>query len=188
MRTLNSAAQALQVRRTAGENIPVVNLLYMGFAVVQRWAIAGVPLAWNSQTWTQRDIRLSNVQSEQGDFRQAQITLPGVTDAERALAFADVEGIAVQIYRAWVDPDTAVVADAIQVWAGEVDIPGWQARREAYVHFLAESRASIALRPRASRYTNDEQRRLYPGDTSLDFDPATDSAPVTWPAASYFRV
>ena len=55
-------------------------------------------------------------------------------------------------------------------------------------HFLAESRASIAMRPRVTLYTNDEQQRLFAGDTSLDFDPAMDAAAVTWPAASFFRV
>jgi hypothetical protein len=44
------------------------------------------------------------------------------------------------------------------------------------------------MRPKPSRYTNDEQQRMFSGDTSLDRDPATDAAPVTWPAASYFRV
>ena len=75
----------------------------------------------------------------------------------------------------------------MQVWAGELDMPGWQGGPEALVHFSAESRASIALRQRPSRYTHDEQQRLYAGDTSLNFDPATDAAPVVWPAASYFR-
>ena len=44
-----------------------------------------------------------------------------------------------------------------------------------------------ALRAKPSRYTNDEQQRRYTGDTSLDIDPATDAAPVAWPAASFFK-
>jgi hypothetical protein len=46
----------------------------------------------------------------------------------------------------------------------------------------------VALRPRVTRYTNNEQQRLYPGDTSLDVDPLTDAASLVWPAASYFKV
>ena len=189
MRTLNTAGAALQVRRLAGEAIPVVPLVFIDFDVPQRWALCGLQkLVWGGFDWTGREVLLSNVQTEQGDLSTLQITLPGVTDAERALAFADVEGTQVQIYRAWVDPANGSVADALLVWEGELDVPGWQAGRSAVVHFRAESRAAISLRPSVSRYTNDEQQRLYPGDTALDFDPATDAAPVTWPAASYFRV
>lgn len=194
MRTLNANGQALQARRLAGEQIPVIPLLYIAFATPQRWAIAGHSVSWSSQTWAARDILLSNLQSEQGDFSHIQITLPGVTDPERALAFEDCDGLTVQIYRAWIDPDGSTtgtpggVGDALLMWAGELDQPGWQSGRESVLHFTAESLASIALRPRASRYTNDEQQRLHAGDTSLDFDPATDAGPLSWPAASYFRV
>jgi hypothetical protein len=189
MRALNTAGQALQVRRLAGEAIAVVPLVYMGFTVAQRWALCGLQkLVWGGFDWVGREVLLSNIQTEQGDLSTLQITLAGVTDAERALAFSDVEGAPVQIYRAWVDPTNGSVADALLYWEGEVDIPGWQAGREALLHFRAESRAAISLRPSVSRYTNDEQQRLYPGDTSLDFDPATDAAALTWPAASFFRV
>ena len=65
---------------------------------------------------------------------------------------------------------------------------GWQDGLSALVHFTAEHRASLALRQRVSRYTNDEQSRLSSGDTSLNVDPLTDAAPLVWPNASYFRV
>lgn len=202
MRTLNANGAALQARRLAGEKIPVVPLLYLGpnavtgtgIAVAQRWAIDGVDRVWGGFTWTRRDVALGNIQSEVSEFSALQITLPGVTDSERALVFSDVEGSLVEIYRAWVDPDGATtgtpgsVGDALLFWSGELDQAGWQAGRVAVAHFTAESLASIALRTKPSRYTNEEQQRLFPGDTSLDVDPATDAAPVVWPAASFFKV
>lgn len=202
MRTLNTNGAALQARRLAGERIPVVPLLYLGpnpvtgtgIAVAQRWAIDGTPRVWDSQTWAARDIVLGNLQSEVSEFSGITITLPAVTDPERALVFSDVEGSLVRIYRAWVDPDGATtgtpgaVGDALLFWEGELDQAGWQAGRESIAHFTAESLASVALRPKPSRYTNDEQQRLSPGDTSLDVDPATDAATIVWPAASFFRV
>lgn len=188
MRTLNGTAQALQAARLTGAKVPVVRLLYLGLASPQRWAVAGAPLVWGGYTWAARDVALGEVQSEIGDFPALSITLPGVTDAERALAFADVEGAPVEVYRAWVDPTTGAVADALLVWSGALDVPGWQAGAEAMVHFTAESRAALAMQVNAIRYTDDEQRRQHAGDTSLDFDPATDAGPVVWPAAGYFRV
>lgn len=201
-RTLNTNGAALQARRLAGEKIPVVPLLYLGpnpvtgtgIAVAQRWAIDGVDRVWASNTWTRRDVQLGNIQSEVSELSAVQITLPGVTDPERALVFSDVEGSLVEIYRAWVDPDGATtgtpgsVGDALLFWSGELDQAGWQAGRVAVAHFTAESLASIALRTKPSRYTNEEQQRLFAGDTSLDVDPATDAAPLVWPAAGFFRV
>ncbi|MEY2653781.1 MAG: hypothetical protein RLZZ524_809 [Pseudomonadota bacterium] len=187
MRTLNADALALQTRRLAGEKIPVIPLLFLDLTTPQRWAIAGTPLVWGGYTWEARDILLGEVEDSGSEYSGLRITLPGVSDSERALAFEDVEGAACELRLAYVDPDTAVVEDAVLVWAGELDVSGWQAGPEAIVHFTAEHRASIALRPRPSRYTNDEQQRLYTGDTSLDFDPQTDAAPVVWPAAGYFR-
>lgn len=201
-RTLNANGAALQARRLAGERIPVVPLLYLGpnaitgtgIAVAQRWAIDGTDRVWGGFTWSARDLQLTDLQSEVSEHSNMRITLPGASDSERALAFSDVEGSLVQLYRAWVDPDGATtgtpgsVADALLYWAGELDQAGWQAGRVAVVHFTAESMASIALRAKPSRYTNEEQQRLVSGDTSLDVDPGTDAAPVVWPAASYFRV
>jgi len=201
-RTLNANGTALQARRLAGEKIPVVPLLYLGpnpvtgtgIAVAQRWALDGVDRVWGGFTWTRRDVHLGDLQSEVSELSAVQIMLPGVSDSERALAFSDVEGSLVEIYRAWVDPNGATtgtpgsVGDALLFWSGELDQSGWQAGGIALAHFTAESLASIALRAKPSRYTNEEQQRLFTGDTSLNVDPGTDAAPVVWPAATYFQV
>ncbi len=189
MRALNTAAQALQARALAGEKIPVVPLLYLGLPVPQRWALGGTALVWGGFTWEAQDVALQEVADELGDPSGLSITLPGVTTSQVALAVgADVEGAPVTVYLAWVDPATAEVADVLQVWSGELDQPGWQDGPQALVQLTAEHRATIAARPRVSRYTHDEQQRLYPGDTALNFDPATDAAALVWPAASFFKV
>ena len=188
MRTLNSAGQALRARALAGEKIPIIPLVYFGLTVPQRWALCGMALSWGGNTWEALDIAISDVQDDANEFGGLRFTFPGVTPSERALATSDdVEGAEVTVYLAYVDPLTGVVADAMQVWAGELDQPGWQGGKVALVHFTAEHRATIAMRQRVIRYTNDEQQRLFPGDTSLNVDPLTDAAPIVWPAASYFK-
>lgn len=189
MRPLNAAAQALRVRALAGEKIPVIPLVYIGLPVPQRWALCGLDLVWAGFTWAAQDLGLEAIEDDAGQPSGLRISLPGITPSQVALGVDDdIEGAPVTVSLAWVDPDTAAVADALQVWAGELDMPGWQDGPRAVVQFAAEHRASIAARPRVSRYTNDEQQRLYPGDTSLNFDPATDGAPMVWPSASFFRV
>ena len=189
MRQLNAAAQALRVRARAGEQIPVVPLVYFGLQVPQRWAICGLPLVWAGNTWEPLDIAVSEISDDANEASGLRFTLPGVSDSQLALALVgNVEGKPVTVQLAWVDPATGSVADAMQVWAGELDVAGWQDGLSALVHFTAEHRASLALRQRVSRYTNDEQSRLSSGDTSLNVDPLTDAAPLVWPNASYFRV
>lgn len=187
MRTLNAGGQALLDRLIAGEQIPVVPLLYMGLTVPQRWALGGFDVVWGGYTWVARDIGLTPIVQDAGQ-NGMRFVLPGATEAELALAFDDVEGGDVELRLAFCDPVTAVAADAMSVFAGQLDVPGWEDGPTAAVIFTAEHRGTTALRQRVSRYTDDEQQRLYAGDTSLDFDPGTDKAPIVWPNASYFRV
>jgi len=189
MRSVNPTAAALRARRLAGEKIPQVPLVYVGItAAPQRWALCGVPLEWGGYTWEPLDIAIGSVTESAQQTDGIRLTLPAVTPAQLALAAQDLEGAPLTIRLAEVDPDTAAVADAVQLWAGELDQPGWQDGPQAVSHFRAEPASTVALRNRVSRYTNDEQQRLYPGDTSLDVDPMTDAAPQVWPAASYFKI
>lgn len=187
MKAWNVAGQALLARHLAGERIDFVPLLFVDLTVPQYFAVYGVPLVWDGHTWEPRDFAVSSTESSVTELAGLTITLPGVDAGQIALAFEDVEGAALRQYVALVDPQTGAVADAMQLWAGELDIPGWQDGPSATVIFTAEHRGALALRPKPARYTDDEQRRRYPGDTSLDFDAATDAAGIVWPAASFFK-
>jgi len=187
MRTLNSAAAALQSRLDAGEQIPVVQLIEMLFTSPLYVSTAGVPLVWAGQTWQGIGLSVSAIDDDDSEFGALQLSLPAVTPEQLALALSeDVQGARVRVYDAWVDPDSGVVAYAALAWAGEMDVPAIADGATATITVNAEHRGAIALRPKPGRYTNDEQQRLYPGDACLDFDPATDAPPVVWPAASYF--
>lgn len=189
MRAFNTAGQALLARAIAGEQIPFVPLLYVGLADPQRFALCGMPLVWGGYTWEPLDIQPSEVNDSLQERNGLEFAIPGVTESQLALALAeDVEGATVLQYLAIVDPANGAVADAMLMWAGALDVPGWQDGEQALVLFTAEHRQELFQRPKGSRYTNDEQQRLHPGDTSLNVDPATDAAPLVWPAASYFRV
>lgn len=188
MRAINPAAHALRARALAGEQIPVVPLVHFALQVPQRWAVCGIPLQWAGETWQPLDIAISDIADDASDPGGLRFTFPAVTESQLSLALAgDVDGKRVTVHLAWVDPSTGTVADAMQVWAGELDVSGWQDGQQALAHFTGEHRASLAMRTRPSRYTNDEQQRLHPGDTALNVDPLTDAAALVWPAASYFR-
>lgn len=189
MRELNSAGQALLARLIAGEQIPIVQLVEAAVSPTQYLCTAGLPLQWGGHTWQPLGLQIEPVNHSAGtEVDSMAFTLPGVTADQLALALVEqVEGKDVRIYDALVDPATGEVADAVLAWAGTLNVPGLQDGADATVTWTAEHRALQALRAKPSRYTNDEQQRLFPGDTSLNFDPATDAAPLPWPAASYYK-
>jgi hypothetical protein len=188
MRTLNATALALLARIEAGEQIPVVQLVELVLDTPLYMTTAGRPIPWNSNTWTPAGIVVEPVDDAIGEFASINLVIPGVSSELLALALSeDVEGQTARIYDAIIDPDSGVVGDAMLAWSGTMTMPAIEDGPTATVSIACEHRGMLAMRPKISRYTDDEQRRLYAGDTSLDFDPATDAAPLAWPAASYWR-
>ena len=185
---MNAAALALLARIQAGEKIPVVRLVELMFAVPERYCTAGAPVVWASSTWLPLGLAIEAVEDTAGEMPALTLTVPAVSSAQISLALTQpVAGTAVRIYEALVDPATGAVADAMLSWSGELGVPGVEDGPRAAITVLAEHRGTVATRNRPSRYTDDEQQRLYPGDTCLKFDPALDAAPLAWPAASFFR-
>lgn len=187
MRSLNTAGQALLDRALAGEAIPRVDLIEILTPVPQRWAVSSPALSWSGFTWTPMDVLIGEVVDSVSDLADMTLTLPGVTPSQIALAFDDLDGVKVRRYEAWVDPVTMVVEDALRVFTGECDIPGWQDGAEAAVLIKCIHAGRRALMPRPSLYTDDEQRRISTGDTSLSRDPSTDGAGIVWPGASFLK-
>lgn len=189
MRTLNSAALALLARIQAGEKIPVVQLVVMELTETVYLTTAGRDITWDGHTWVYATLgAIEPIEDASGDVQALQFSLPGVVPEQIAIALTEpVEGKTVRVYDALVDPDTGAVADAVLAWSGTLNVPGLDDGPTATVGVTAEHRGLHALRPKPSRYTNSEQQRRYPGDTSLDIDPATDAGPVAWPSAAYYR-
>lgn len=192
MRVLTPAAQVLQARAIAGELVPVVQLLEVMLAEPLRLCTCGAPLQWAGHTWQPTALTVEPVEFSEGDVSSLRFTLPAVSPDDLALVLtADVDGKTVRVYDAWVDPATGDVVDAPLAWAGRVNLPGFSdgpGASSAVAQWTADHRAVQAYRAKPVRYTHADQQRLYPGDTALNVDPATDAAPVPWPAASYFRV
>jgi hypothetical protein len=189
VRALNAAALALLGRIQAGEQIPAVQLVEMQFAGgTERYCTAGCAVVWGGYTWLGLGLSVEAVADTVGDIPSLTLGLPAVSDSQIALALAQpIEGTVLHVYDALVDPATGAVADAVMAWSGTLNMPGIEDGPVASIQVMAEHRGVLALRAKPSRYTDDEQQRLHPGDTSLKFDPATDAAPLVWPAASYFR-
>lgn len=190
MRALTSAALDLLERLQSGEQIPVVRFVALDTAVPQYMSTAGYPLEWDGETWQPVGLEVEAI--EDGDEAApgaVALRMPAVTSAQLALALVEpVDGCAVRIYDAIVDPDSMTVEHAELVWSGTASVPAIEDGDEAVMIIACEHRAVRAYRAKPSRYTHDEQQRLHAGDTGLDYDPAQDGAQVVWPAASYWRM
>lgn len=189
MRVFNTAGAALYARMLAGEQVPVVQLVEVDFDTPVYLATGGSVINWDGHDWQPAGLGVIDaVNDSASEMPSLQFSMPGLNEQQVAVALEPgIEGAAVRVYDALLDPDTGVCADAVLAWAGTLNVPTLQDGPQAELVVTAEHRGMVALRAKPSRYTDDEQRRLYPGDTSLDFDPGTDSAPLVWPAASYFR-
>ena len=132
--------------------------------------------------------RIEPVDDVVGELKSMAFILPAVNPSQLSLALTEpVEGKVMRVYDAFIDPASGVVGHVELVFAGTLNVPSIDDGPTAAVSVTAEHRGVTAVRSKPTRYTDDDQRRRYPGDTSLDFDPATDAAPIAWPKASFFR-
>ena len=190
MRVLNTAGQALLARMLAGEQVPVVQLVEVQFAAATVYlTTAGARIVWAGQNWEPAGLGvIEPIEDTATEMPALRVTLPALTPEQLFVALEPgTEGRPVRVYDALVDPDTGECADAVPAWSGTLNVPALQDGPQADLVVTAEHRGMLALRPKASRYTDDEQRRLYPGDNFCNVDPVTDAKPLAWPAASFFR-
>jgi hypothetical protein len=190
VRAINTAGLALLARALAGEQLPIVQLVEVQFAAATVYlTTAGGRIVWNGHNWEPAGLgAIEAVEDSAAEMPGLSFTLPGLTPEQLFVALEPgTEGRPVRVYDALINPDTGECADAVLAWAGTLNVPTLQDGPQADLVVTAEHRGMLALRPKPSRYTDDEQRRLYPGDTSLDVDPVTDAKPIAWPAASFFR-
>ena len=189
MRALDTTGAALLARLLAGEQIPVVQLVQLQLTAGTFYlTTAGCDIVWNSQTWSSASLgQIEAVQDTEADLAPLSFTMPGLTPQQKVVALEPgTEGAPVRVYDCLVDPATGATS-AVLAWAGTLNVPGLSDGPSAVLSVTAEHRGTTALRVKPSRYTDSEQQRLYPGDTSLDVDPLTDAAPLVWPAASLWR-
>ena len=189
MRTLNAPAIDLLGRIASGEKVPIVQLVELRLTTTVYLTTAGRAIQWGGHTWQPMGLgTIEPVKDDVAELQSLSFTLPGVDQARLSLALTEpVEGKVIKVFDALIEPATGQVVDAVAAWSGTLNVPQIDDGQTATVSVTAEHRGMVALRPKPSRYTDDEQRRRYPGDTSLHFDPATDAGPLVWPKASFFR-
>ncbi|HVJ19444.1 MAG TPA: hypothetical protein VM686_28690 [Polyangiaceae bacterium] len=187
MRTITPAArEALN-----GAVVGMVLLVEMYLTQTLRLTSASMPLSWGGNDYLGVGTLggVEEVEDSPGEYKNLVFTLSGVAIDMLSLAMQEnIRGKRVVVRMATLDAATLAVLDAPIIWTGTLDqMPVNIGTETATVNVTAEHRGVTFGRPKPLNYTDEDQRRLYPGDTSLRFIQSQSTHEDVWPAASYFR-
>lgn len=142
-------------------------------------------LSWNGYTWLGVGT-LGNISpiSETDEVQANGITvsLTGIPSNYVSLILSDVrQGKVGKVYVGFLDANGAIIADPYMTFEGRLDIPAIEeAGEDAMITITYESRLIDLQRTREIRFTDEEQKRLYPGDKGLEFVASMQEITLNW--------
>lgn len=140
----------------------------------------------NGETYTGTGTlgTISEIEESAGDVRASSVamTLSGIPSSYLSIGLAEqFQGRPASIWLAFLDAAGAIMPDPIRVFKGRMDYPALEENGDtAKITVFAESHLIDLERPRIRRYTDEDQRELYPGDTGLRFITALQNKQVNW--------
>lgn len=132
--------------------------------------------------------KIDAIQETPAEVKQLQFALSGVPSDAIALALGEpVQGKAVRIKLAILDPVTYQVLATSLRWAGLLDVMVIEdGQGQATISVTAEHAGIDLQRPYSSVYSDLEQQRLFPGDLAFQYNADQVDRKIVWPAASYY--
>lgn len=114
--------------------------------------------------------------------RGIELSLSGISSSHVTIALSEnYRGRSVTVWLAFFDAAGALIADEVQVFAGIIDTMTLNDNGDSSVLTLtAESRLIDLERPRETRYTDEEQQRLFPGDLGLQYVAGLQKKTLNW--------
>ena len=120
---------------------------------------------------------------ETQDLKAADLrmTLSGVDPSLVALALDDdYQGEAAFFWVAFLDSDHQMVGDPVGPWEWEMENMTGEIGETGTLTLTATNIMAKWDKPNNSRYTHEEQQRLYPGDMGLEYVVDTVETPLQW--------
>ena len=175
----------------SGPVVPFALLIEMQLTSTVRLNTSAVTINYGGFDWLATGAlgAVEEVADGMGEFAPLKFTLSGVPSDVLAIALAEpVRNKACSLWLAVLDPDTHAVLDAPLIWTGTLDTMSVQQEgATSVVSVTAEHAGAGYARVKPLRYTDADQQRLYPGDTSLRFVVSQSQHQDVWPAASYWK-
>jgi hypothetical protein len=127
---------------------------------------------------------------ESNELATSDITvgLSGVPSDSIALAMTEAyQGREAILYEVALDEDWQVIPDPFVWFRGRMDQMTIEYGPTCTVTVRAVNKTADWERPRNSRYTDEEQQRLHPGDLGFQFVTSTVEKTIVWPAGSFWK-
>lgn len=170
---------------TAGACAPVLFFEgEFGSGTLRLWTGVG-DVTWDSQTWTGAgNLLAASAVTETVDLRAVGITvsLSGMPSSLISLALAEADqGLPGSVYLGFLDAAGTIVADPYLSFEGRLDVPEIADQGDSCtISITYESRLIDLERPRARRYTAEDQRVTDAQDRGFDNVAALQDAVVIW--------
>lgn len=188
MRTLGGTTTTQFASASAG---PVIYFVQIDTSPVTRLNSSAHTIAYAGNDWlgTGGLGTVEEVADSAGEFKNLRFTLSGISAAYLSVALSlNLKSVACTVHVCVLDGTTHAVADVLQVWTGKMDqMPVALGNGTCTITAIAEHAGAAYARPKPLRYTDDDQQRLYPGDTCCRFVVSQSQKTDVWPAASFFR-
>lgn len=187
MRVLSTEGYA-NLRRTPK---PLALLVEMDLSVPLSLCSSNIDLTFGGSTWigSKGLGKIDPVKDSPAEITPLGFEISGVNSANIALALTEpVQGRAVRVKLAIFNPDTYQISDVDLLWAGKLNVMSidrgvpLSTIKVTAEHFMVD-----LIRPITSVYSDAEQRRLYPGDPSLQYVADQVDMRVVWPDREFFK-
>jgi hypothetical protein len=151
---------------------------------VRAWSGIG-PLIWDGRTWQGTGTLLSITdvyEDAEISAKGISATLNGIPSELISLALQSCrQGSLGRVYLGFFDDSNNIIADPILLFEGKLDIPVIDEEGEtSSISISYESRLIDLERPRESRYTDEDQKREFPGDLGCAFVVALQDKNIVW--------
>jgi len=136
-----------------------------------------------------RQVAVEEVKDQGGEVQGLKFSLSGVPSEVVSLALTEeLQGRRVVLRAALLDPDSQAIGAVLQLWTGTMDqMPVRHGPDSSTITVTAEHRGLAFARPKPLRYSDSDQRRLFPGDRALEYLVAQAQHTDIWPSAEYFK-
>lgn len=133
--------------------------------------------------------RISEVEDKQRESGSITFELSGVRNEMLSIALDEpITDRLVQVRLAVLSPTLYQVVSAPLIWSGRLSQMAIKlGKQTSVITVSAQHRGASARRPKPLRYTDVDQRSLFPTDTSLRFVQSQNNHQDVWPAKAYFE-
>jgi hypothetical protein len=141
--------------------------------------------SWNSQTWYGAgDLMVVSAISDTEELKATamSIAVSGIPSANISRALDECRpNYPVRVWFGALDVDGSVIADPVQCFDGKMDVPTIdQGGDSCTISITVETELADLQRARVRRYTDEDQKSVYPGDRFCEFVTKIQDANFTW--------